>query len=151
MITNYQNVSSVLDLPLKEVKDVRIRIVNKNEYKEIYEYNKNNSFRETSRGCFIMGGCDPSLEPPFIMMMDELSIVEQLFVFFHEYGHYQCYTEHCRCFYYGKMMAEKHAWKISFELMLYYKCYQSLVVVLILTEIITFYPFALPLESTYSY
>ena len=39
-IKNYNEVPSILDLPIKELSDIPVYIFDRKKYKEIYEYDK---------------------------------------------------------------------------------------------------------------
>ncbi len=127
-IKNYNNVSSLLDLPIKELQDIPVYIFDKEKFKEVYEHDDvygMNVYDKSVKGCFLKDNCPDFITLPSIMMVEEMPIENQIFVFFHEYGHYQCYNSKCSCFDFA-VSSEMHAWRNSFKLMLHYKCYQGL-------------------------
>lgn len=126
---NYEEISCLLDIPIREFQDIPVYIFDKKKFKEIYEYNKKFIYINYVKGCFITEDCPASFTIPFIMISKEVPIDYQIFVFFHEYGHYKCYRDKCSCLNSGGR-CEAHAWRNSLELMLHYKCYRSLIIAL---------------------
>lgn len=124
MITN-----SISDLPLKEIQNIPVYIFDRKQFKAIYEYGDQYHCRESIEAYFVSQDCHPLYNPPLIAITEGFSVAHQLFLFFHEYGHYECYNKKCSCIYY-KSLSEEHAWRNSFKLMLHYKCYQSLIIAL---------------------
>lgn len=144
-IKTYNEVSSLLDIPIKELKNIPVHIVDEDKFEEIYEYGNLERYKNfekmykhnsCNKACFITGGDTESSEyftTPFIIILEGLSIEKQIFSFFHEYGHYICYNNKCPCMNI-QYSSELHAWRNSFELMLHYKCYKSLIIALKLLD-----------------
>ncbi len=132
-IKNYNSVSSLLDLPIKELQNISVNIFDEEKFIEVYEYGnvlgQMDIYNKYIKGCFIRVKCPDFITIPSIMIIEGMSIENQIFTFFHEYGHYQCYNNGCSCLDF-RLSSERHAWRNSFKLMFYYKCYKSLVIAL---------------------
>lgn len=125
--------STILDLPIKEINDIPVYFLNKEEYQTVYEYDGQHIANSKAMASFILSTVPDEYRCPCIIILKKLPIAYQLYVFFHEYSHYLCSKEKCYCaknrwryYYYD----ERHAWERSFQFMLYYKCYKSLAIAL---------------------
>lgn len=131
-IENCNKVSFLLDLPIKELQDIPVYIFDEEKFKEVYEYGgKYQMTNNFIKGALVFDSSPDEYPSPFIMIKNVRSVAYQLFLFFHEYGHYLCRKEKCECLRrvylsYLKILSEVHAWDKSFDLMVKYKCYQSI-------------------------
>jgi Zn-dependent peptidase ImmA (M78 family) len=82
---------SLWDLPLKELDDIPVYILDKEYLKTIYEYKKCYKFNDKYGGFFGKSNMPDICSAPSIFINKALSIEKQILVFFHEYGHYNCF------------------------------------------------------------
>ena len=125
MIKETIEASSILDLPIKEIHDSDVYILDREEFKRVYEYDDDYTYDDCIKGTMVVGPAPLPYKSPFIIILKKLDIHAQLFYFFHEYGHFACLKKDCYCIY-EKREGERHAWETSLKMMLDYKCLPSL-------------------------
>ena len=121
-----EKVDNILDLPITELNEVPVHILAEEELRRVYEYNGDYLGRGV-KGVFIKSYAPPEYPTPCIILLDSTPMDEQIFYFFHEYGHYICHKNNCHC--YGSK-AEEHAWNHSMKLMMKYGHFLSLILAL---------------------